>query len=53
MRVQDRNNLNWKHPPKRDLLNLHIDFILDCKIEGNGMFLMKDLLHFHRKTILE
>ena len=22
-----------EHPPKRDLLNLHIDSILDCKIE--------------------
>ena len=34
MRVQDENNSKWKHPPKRDLLNLHIDFILDCKING-------------------
>ena len=32
--VQDGNNLKWKHPPKCDLLNLHIDSILDCKIEG-------------------
>ena len=29
MRVRDGNNLKWKHPPKRDLLSLHIDSILD------------------------
>ena len=34
MRVQDGNKLKWKHPPKRDLLNLHTDSIHDCKIEG-------------------
>ena len=34
MRVRDGNNLKWKHPPKRDLLNLHLDSILDCKIDG-------------------
>ena len=34
MRVQDGSNLKWKHPSKPDLLNLHTDSILDCKIEG-------------------
>ena len=34
MRVQDRRNSKWKHPPKRDLLNLHLDSILDCKVDG-------------------
>ena len=33
MRVGDGNNLKWKHPPKCDLLNLHIDSIPHCKIE--------------------
>ena len=33
MRVRDGNSLKWKHPPKRDLLNLHINSNLDCKIE--------------------
>ena len=34
MRVQDGRNLKWIHLTKRDLLNLHIDYILDCKING-------------------
>ena len=34
MRIRDGNNLKWKHSPKRDLLNLNIDSILDSKIEG-------------------
>ena len=34
MRVQDKRNSKWKHPPKRDLLNLHLDSILDCKVDG-------------------
>ena len=34
MRVEVRRNLKWKHPPKRNLLNLHLDSILDCKIDG-------------------
>ena len=33
MRVRDENNFKWKHPPNYDLLNLHIDSNLDCKIE--------------------
>ena len=33
MRVRDENNFKWKHPLKRDLLNLHVDSIHDCKIE--------------------
>ena len=34
MRVQDEKNSKCNHPPKCDLLNLHIDYILDCKIDG-------------------
>ena len=34
MRVQDGRNSKLKHPPKRDLLSLHLDYILDCKIDG-------------------
>ena len=34
MRVQDGNNLKFKHPPKHDLLNFHIYSILYSKIEG-------------------
>ena len=33
MRVQNRKNLKWKYPPKRDLMSLHIDYILDCKTD--------------------
>ena len=34
MIVRDRNNLKWKQPPKSDLLNLHLNSIVDCKNEG-------------------
>ena len=34
MRVRDRNSLKWKQPPKSDFLDLHIDSIVDCKIDG-------------------
>ena len=34
MRVEAGSNLKWKHPPKRDLLNLHINSLLHCKIDG-------------------
>ena len=32
MRVKAGSNLKWKYPAKRDLLNLHLASILDCKI---------------------
>ena len=34
MRARDGNILKWKHSPKPDLLNLHINAIIDCIIEG-------------------
>ena len=34
IRVRDGNNLKWKHLPKHNLLNLHIDSVIDCKIKG-------------------
>ena len=34
MRVEAGRNLKWKPPLKHDLLNLHLDSILDCKIDG-------------------
>ena len=34
MKVRVGKKLKWKHQPKGDLLNLHKDSILDCKIEG-------------------
>ena len=34
MRARDGNILKWKHSPKPDLLNLHINSIIDCIIEG-------------------
>ena len=45
MRIKAGRNL--KHPPKRDLLNLHLGSILIVKLMGNGMFLTKDLLLFY------
>ena len=33
-RVQDGKKLKWKQLPKRDLLNLHLGSIIDCKIDG-------------------
>ena len=33
-RVQDGKYLKWKQLPKRDLLNLHLGSIIDCKIDG-------------------
>ena len=43
IRIRDRNNLKWKHQPKRNLMNLHVNSTLDCKLKGNEIFLMKDL----------
>ena len=34
MRVEAGSSLKWNHPAKRDLLNLHLASILDCKIGG-------------------
>ena len=34
MRVQAEKNSKWKHSPKRELLNLHLESILDCEIYG-------------------
>ena len=42
IRIRDRNNLKWKHLPKRNLMNLHVNSILDCILKGNKIFLMKD-----------
>ena len=33
MRIEAGSSLKWKHPPKCDLLNLHLGFILNCKID--------------------
>ena len=46
MRVEAGSNLKWKHPPKLDLLNLHLGYILDSKLMWNGIFIMKDQLLF-------
>ena len=48
MRVEAGINLKWKL--KRDLLNLHLSSIFDCKIDGNGMFLTKYRLLFTEKS---
>ena len=49
MRVQDGK----KHPPKHDLLNLHVDSILDCKIAGEwNVFNVRSITFSLRHHIL-
>ena len=34
MRVQDGRSSKWKYPFKCDLQNLHLESVLNCKIDG-------------------
>ena len=43
-------SLKWKHPPKRDLLNLNLDSILDCKVDDEWDVSKKRSINFSLRS---